>query len=382
MARRCVDRPRSHGSGQQRGRQHRVPHQRVHRRVEGRGPLAPRRLAARDATRREGRRDRAARHRRDVRPVPHGRLVLHRERAGRRPPGAPRRRGPIRRAPARRRALARQRHLLHPRGVATHPRVRRRVRHLVARRGADRHVAGEPRPDRCAEGAVPGFVDVGGVRLHRDGPRRRAPRLRSLRPAGAAWASRRRWWSPTSPTTASCGSAAPRCSPATSTGPTPPPTPSTPTAGSTPATSSTLRRRWLLHHHRTPLGVDPLRRRVGRAGRGRDAPSALAPVGRRRGGGGPPRCRAGARSCRAAIVVRPGATLPTVDELRTHVAATLVGPEAAARRWCRSTSSRARTPPGRYAGDASATPSRRASGPSSPGRASRGRRGRLPARRR
>ena len=34
----------------------------------------------------------------------------------------------------------------------------------------------------------------------------------------------------------------------------------------------------------------------------------------------------------AAIVVQPGATLPTVDELRAHVAATLVGPEATAGR--------------------------------------------------
>ena len=29
----------------------------------------------------------------------------------------------------------------------------------------------------------------------------------------------------------------------------------------------------------------------------------------------------------AAIVVKPGATLPTVDELRAHVAAVLVGPK-------------------------------------------------------
>ena len=146
----------------------------------------------------------------------------------------------------------------------------------------------DARPDRCAEGAVPGFVDVGRVRLHRDRARRRPPRLRPLRPAGQRRASRRRWWSPTSPTTASSGSAAPRCSPATSTGPTPPPTPSTTTAGSTPATSRRRDADGYLTHHRTPLGVDPLRRRVGRAGRGRER-RPHPPVGRRRRGGGPPR---------------------------------------------------------------------------------------------
>ena len=40
-----------------------------------------------------------------------------------------------------------------------------------------------PRPHRRAEGALPGFVDVGRVRLHRDRSRRGAARLRSLRPA-------------------------------------------------------------------------------------------------------------------------------------------------------------------------------------------------------
>ena len=131
-----------------------------------------------------------------------------------------------------------ERPLLHPRGVAAHPRRRRHLRHLVVGRGADRDVARVARPDRRDEGALPRFVDVGRVRLDRD---RAAAlvlaRLRPLRPAAAAWASRRRWSSPTSPTTASCGCAAPPCSRATSTGPTPPPRRSTTTAGSTPATS-------------------------------------------------------------------------------------------------------------------------------------------------
>ena len=113
------------------------------------------------------------------------------------------------------------------------------------------------------EGALPRLVDLGRLRIHRDGRGAvlldsdlyATPAQRGQPPADGG--------GPSSPTTVSSGSAARPCSPATSTGPTPPPRPSTTTAGSTPATSRPA----------TPtatspspagLGVDPLRRRVGR----------------------------------------------------------------------------------------------------------------------
>ena len=140
------------------------------------------------------------------------------------------------------------------------------------------------------------------------------------------------------------------------------------------------RRRRLPEHHRTPLGVDPLRRRVGRAGRGRER-RPHPPVGRRRRGGRPPRPELGRGRVRGD---RGTARRDAPDRRRAaHARRRHAGrAQAAARRGAGRQSSRARTPPGRYAGAACATPSRRASGPSSPGRASRGRRGRLPARRR
>ncbi len=124
-----------------------------------------------------------------------------------------------------------------------------RLRHLVAGRSAHRDVTRRPRPRRRVEGALPRFLDVGGVRLDRDRARRGArstatstTEARQRRATAARWSSRR------SPTTASCGcNAAPRCSPATSTDPTRPRRRSTPRAGSTPETS--LRR--------TPTGTSP-----------------------------------------------------------------------------------------------------------------------------
>ena len=119
----------------------------------------------------------------DVRPVPHGRLVLPRARVGGEParaPRAPRRR---RRAARRSRALAREHAVRHPRGVATHPRRRRRVRRVVAARSAHRHVARRPRPRRRVEGTLSGDLDIGRVRLHRDRPRRGADRRRPVRQA-------------------------------------------------------------------------------------------------------------------------------------------------------------------------------------------------------
>ena len=63
----------------------------------------------------------------------------------------------------------------------------------------------------------------------------------------------------------------------------------------------------------------------------------------------------------AAIVVRPGATLPTVDELPRTSPPCWSGPSSRAS-WCRSRSCPARMRPGRSAGFACATPSCRASG--------------------
>ena len=133
MVRRCID-GRAATRREQRGREQRLPHQWIDRRVQGCGALAPVGLAAR--------------RQRDVEEGATGRrgtvvmfglfhmagLVLHRERDGRRPRRAPRPQRRSRGAPRRGRAMARRRALLHPRRLATHPRVRRPPRHVVARR--------------------------------------------------------------------------------------------------------------------------------------------------------------------------------------------------------------------------------------------------------
>ena len=95
------------------------------------------------AIQRDNRRRRAGTQRRsgDVRPVPHGRLVLPRARVGGEPARAPRRTAPMPTSCSPPSSVGARAPCTHPRGVAAHPRRRRRVRHVVAARGAHRHVA-------------------------------------------------------------------------------------------------------------------------------------------------------------------------------------------------------------------------------------------------
>ena len=146
---------------------------------------------------------------------------------------------------------------------------------------------------------------------------------------------------------------APRCSPATSTDPTPPPRRSTRTAGSTPATSPPA----------TPTATSrspgAARSRSARAASGwrrsRSRPrSSRIPRSQEVAVVGLPDASWGEVVC-AAIVVKPGATLPTVDELRAHVGRGPRRAQATARGRAGRHSSRAPTPPGRSGGDDCAT---------------------------
>ena len=266
---------------------------------------------------------------RDVRAVPHGGLDVIEDRVGGRPPRPPRPPARSARAPRHRRAVARERASTASPGcgnassttTATYD-----TSPLVEVLTGTSLVT--PRAHRRDQGALPRILDVGRVRLDRDRSRGGAARPRPLRPtrqrrAAAAHGRRRRW-----PTTASSGCAARPCSRATSTAPTRPRRRSTRRAGSTPAT-------W---RRATPTASSPspvvVPSRSARAANGwRRSRSrarslthpAVVEV----------RCRrdsptnAGAKWCARRSSCSPGASLPTVEEIRAHVASSLVGAEAA-----------------------------------------------------
>ena len=319
--------PRRRASATQRGPEQRLPHQRVDRRVEGRDALAPRRPGcARIAARRRGRRDRAARRRGDVRPVPHGRLVLHRERVGGdRPVHLVHRADPheLLGAVERWRASA----------LYCIPAVWQRIlddggtydtsslvevltgTSLVTSTSIDAMKARFP---GSWTSVAYGSTEIGrGAVLARP---------RSLRPSRAASGNRRRWSSPTLADDGELLAARPHDV----------------LRLPRPARRHRRgdRRRRLVPHrrprhprrrrlpHASPAGA---RSRSARAASGwrrsrwraRSAPTRRSPRSR---WSGSPTPSWGELVC-AAIVVRPGATLPTVDELRAHVAGVLVGPK-------------------------------------------------------
>ena len=297
----------------------------------------------------EGGATRTPRRRRDVRPVPHGRLVLHRARVGGDRPVHLVHRADAARAARRGRAVARRAaSTASPRcgnaSSTTTPRTTRRrwSRCSPARRCVDLDL------DRRVEGALPGIVDVGGLRLHRDRPRRGAARLRPLRPAAERRAAAARWSGADLADDGELLAARPdhvlRLP--------------------RPARRHRRghRRRRLVPHRRprdaaTPTATSPspaaARSRSARAASGwrrsrwrpPSAPTRRSP---RSGVVGLPDARWGEVVC-AAIVVRPGATLPTVEELRAHVASTSGRAQAATRGRRGRASSPAPTPPARSA---------------------------------
>ena len=93
---------------------------------------------------------------------------------------------------------------------------------------------------------------------------------------------------------------------------------STPTAGTAPATSASARRRRLPHHHRPQVGHDhPRRREHQRAWRSRSSCSRMPGVAEAAVVAAPD-ARLGEHAA-AVLRMLPGATVPTLDQVRAHL---------------------------------------------------------------
>ena len=199
------------------------------------------------------------------------------------------------------------------------------LRRVVTARSAHRNLACRPRPCRRVEGTLSGDLDIRGLRLHRDRPRRGLGRRRSLRETlerrtaatgGRGTHRRRRRTAAARPDDVlrlprSAGRhREPR---------------STPTAGITRATSRRL----------TPTGTS---RSPGAAPRGSVRAASGSPRSRwkrpcsrirpwPRSGSSASPIPSGASSCARRSSARPGAAVPTVEELRAHLAPRLIAPK-------------------------------------------------------
>ena len=121
---------------------------------------------------------------------------------------------------------------------------------------------------------------------------------------------------------------------------------------------ATRRRRRLPHDHRAPLRVDPLGRRMGRAGRSGEPPSSRTRPSPRSAWSGFP-TTVGARWCARRSSCGPAPRCRPSTSFASHVASTLVGGQAAARR----RAGRRAAPHRRHRSDPATAPARRPSSP-------------------